>query len=185
MTKQSKRQQLIKQKHYKRSRKVRIVNPKKIPNVYIQNFGSTKTLINNNNKHHEQELKWMGDYDGSEAKLQLDIINNDNDKENRTVYNFKLNNDQLGQLLGMNPVNRPIDERIRMDFLSDGNSNMDFNPEIRKLDIETPNEMSITSEDLPIFLNKTDNPVMVSHVGLQQQPGPKVKRLRNRRAIHR
>jgi hypothetical protein len=188
MTKQSKRQQLIKQKHYKRSRKVRIVNPKKIPNVYIQNFGSTKTLINNNNKHHEQELKWMGDYDGSEAKLQLDIINNDNDKENRKVYNFKLNNDQLGQLLGMNPVNRPIDERIRMDFLSDdndGNPNMELNPNVNKIVIGAPNEMSITPEDLPIFLNKNDNPVMFSQPGLQKQPQPKIKRLRSRRAIRR
>ena len=51
----------------------------------------------------------MGDYNGSEAKLQLDVINNDNDNENRKVYNFKLNNDQLSQLLGMNHVNRPID----------------------------------------------------------------------------
>jgi len=184
MTKQTKRQQLRKLKHYKKSRRVRTVNSKKIPNVYIQNFGSTKTLIKNNNKHHEQELKWMGDYDGSEAKLQLDVINNDNDMENRKVYNFKLNNDQLGQLLGMNPVNRPIDERIRMDFLSDGNPDMEFNPNVNKIVIGAPNEMSITPEDLPIFLNKNDNPVMFSQVGLQKEPGlqqPKVRQLRSRR----
>jgi hypothetical protein len=191
MTKQTKRQQLRKLKHYKKSRRVRTVNSKKIPNVYIQNFGSTKTLIKNNNKHHEQELKWMGDYDGSEAKMQLDVINNDNDMENRKVYNFKLNNDQLGQLLGMNPVNRPIDERIRMDFLSDGNPDMEFNPNVNKIVIGAPNEMSITPEDLPIFLNKNDNPVMFSQVGLQKEPGlqkqpqPKIKRLRSRRAIRR
>jgi hypothetical protein len=190
MTKQTKRQQLRKQKKSRKSRKVRTVNSKKIPNVYIQNFGSTKTLISNKNKHHEQELKWMGDYDGSEAKLQLDVINNDNDNENRKVYNFKLNNDQLSQLLGMNPVNRPIDERIRMDFLNDGNPNMDVNPNINKIFIGAPNEMSITPEDLPIFLNKNDNPVMFSQPGLQQQPGlqkqpglqqPKVRQLRSRR----
>ena len=183
MTKQTKRQQLRKQKKSRKSRKVRTVNSKKIPNVYIQNFGSTKTLINNNNKHHEQELKWMGDYDGSEAKLQLDVINNDNDNENRKVYNFKLNNDQLSQLLGMNPVNRPIDERIRMDFLNDGNPNMDVNPNINKIIIGAPNEMSITPEDLPIFLNKNDNPVMFSQPGLQKQPlqQPKVRQLRSRR----
>lgn len=185
MTKQTKKQQLRKQnrgiKHNKMSRRIRTVNPKKIPNVYIQNFGSTKTLIKNNNKHHEQELKWMGDYNGSEAKLQLDVINNDNDKENRKVYNFKLNNDQLSQLLRMNSVNRPIDERIRMDFLSQGNTNMELNPNINKIVIGNPNEMSITPEDVPIFLNKNDNPVMVSQVGLQKQPGNNVQRLRRGR----
>jgi hypothetical protein len=185
MTKQTKKQQLRKQKHYKQSRRVRIVNSKKIPNVYIQNFGSTKTLINNNNKHHEQELKWMGDYDGSDAKLQLDVINNDNNKENRKVYNFKLNNEQLSQLLGVNPVNRPIDERIRMDFLgddndgNDGNSNMDMKPNINKIVIGNSNKMSITPEDIPIFLNKNDNPILFS------QPRPRPRKIRSRRAIRR
>ena len=70
-----------------------------------------------------------------------------------------------------------------MDFLNDGNPNMDVNPNINKIIIGAPNEMSITPEDLPIFLNKNDNPVMFSQPGLQKQPlqQPKVRQLRSRR----
>jgi hypothetical protein len=62
---------------------------------------------------------------------------------------------------------------------------MELNPNVNKIVIGAPNEMSITPEDLPIFLNKNDNPVMFSQPGLQKQPQPKIKRLRSRRAIRR
>ena len=41
----------------------------------------------NKNRKSESKIKWMGDYNGEDAKLQVDV-NNDN---KRKVYNFKMN----------------------------------------------------------------------------------------------
>ena len=82
MTRHTKKH-LRKQKRAKKY--TRTINPNKIPDIYIQNFGSTKTRIKTKNKESEREIKWLGDYNGEEAKLQLDVIN-DNE---RKVYNIK------------------------------------------------------------------------------------------------
>jgi hypothetical protein len=82
-------------------------------NTYIQNYGFTKTYINTNGKKEENELQWIGDYDGEKAHIQLDI-NNNGEKE---LMNLELDNNDIMGLLSANSVDRPIDERLTDDFL--------------------------------------------------------------------
>ena len=112
-TKTQKRKRKHGKKHTRNLMKNKGTKKSKIPNVYIQNIGSSKTFINANNKKISSEVKWLGDYNGEEAKLQIDV-NNDND---RKVYNIKMNNEQLSRLLGMESVNMPLDKRLQMDLL--------------------------------------------------------------------
>ena len=81
----------------------------------IQNYGFTKTYLQENNKKRENSIKWIGDYDGNMAKVQLDI----NDNGHKEVVNMKLNNNELMNLLGVQPVQIPLEERLVNDFLSD------------------------------------------------------------------
>jgi hypothetical protein len=150
MTRHTKKH-LRKQKRAKKY--TRAINTNKIPDIYIQNFGSTKTRIKTKNKQSEREIKWLGDYDGEEAKLQLDVINDNQ----RKVYNIKMNNEQLSQLLGVHPVNIPLEDRIRNDLLV----NNEEQRNIQDLLISIPNkpqeqqpimqEKSL-STDVPLFL---------------------------------
>jgi hypothetical protein len=150
MTRHTKKH-LRKQKRAKKY--TRVINTNKIPDIYIQNFGSTKTRIKTKNKQSEREIKWLGDYDGEEAKLQLDVINDNQ----RKVYNIKMNNEQLSQLLGVHPVNIPLEDRIRNDLLV----NNEEQRNIQDLLISIPNkpqeqqpimqEKSL-STDVPLFL---------------------------------
>jgi hypothetical protein len=80
---------------------------------YIQNYGFTKTLINNNNNVLNNEIKWEGIYDGSKANIYIDI--NDNGK--KELIKMKLNNNDIQELLGMPSVNIPLEERLKNDFL--------------------------------------------------------------------
>ena len=41
--------------------------------THIQNYGFTKTYIKDNKKRFNNEVKWIGDYDGDKANIQLDI----------------------------------------------------------------------------------------------------------------
>jgi hypothetical protein len=83
--------------------------------TYIQNYGFTKTLINNNNNNVlNNEIKWEGIYDGSKADIYVDI--NDNGK--KEIIKMKLNNDDIKQLLGISSVEIPLEERLTNDFLT-------------------------------------------------------------------
>jgi len=87
--------------------------------TYIQNYGFTKTLINNNNNNVlNNEIKWEGIYDGSKADIYVDI--NDNGK--KEIIKMKLNNDDIKQLLGISSVEIPLEERLTNDFLAPYNS---------------------------------------------------------------
>ena len=81
--------------------------------TYIQNYGFTKTLIKNNDRKIKNEIKWVGDYDGTIANIQLDI----NDNGNKEFMNIKLDNNDLKYLLGVQPVEIPLDQRLYNDFL--------------------------------------------------------------------
>ena len=79
----------------------------------IQNFGFTKTVINDNNKKYNNELIWEGDYDGKKANIHVAM--NDNGKKEE--LKMELSNYELSKLLGIPPVEKPLDERLRNDFL--------------------------------------------------------------------
>ena len=67
-------------KHLRRqkgTKKVNFANSSKIQKVYIQTLGTSETNMDVNNKKSQSKLKWLGDYDGEIAKLQVDV-NNDN-----------------------------------------------------------------------------------------------------------
>lgn len=81
---------------------------------YIQNYGFTKTLFHNNQNTLENEIKWKGDYDGQIANIDVDINNNGN----REFVSMQLNNNDLRQLFGIQPVEIPLEKRLMNDFLS-------------------------------------------------------------------
>jgi len=81
---------------------------------YIQNYGFTKTLFQDNQNVLQNEIKWQGDYDGKIANIDVDI----NDNGNREVVSMQLDNNDLRQLFGIQPVEIPIEKRLMNDFLS-------------------------------------------------------------------
>ena len=150
MTRHTKKH-LRKQKRAKKY--TRTINPNKIPDIYIQNFGSTKTRIKTKNKESEREIKWLGDYNGEEAKLQLDVINDNQ----RKVYNIKMNNEQLSQLLGVQPVNIPLEDRLRNDLLVNNGKQRDTQDLLVSIPNKPQQQELIMQEkslstDVPLFL---------------------------------
>jgi len=82
--------------------------------AYIQNYGITKTIIKDNkNKRTQNEVKWIGHYDGDIANIHIDINNNGNKK----TQNINLNNTDIMNLLEIHSVEIPLDKRLRDDFL--------------------------------------------------------------------
>lgn len=81
---------------------------------YIQNYGFTKTLIQDNQHNLHNEIKWQGDYDGRIANIDVDINNNGN----REFVSMQLNNNDLRQIFGIQPVEVPLEKRLMNDFLS-------------------------------------------------------------------
>ena len=80
--------------------------------THIQNYGFTKTFIKDNNRKLKNEIKWVGDYDGKNANIHLDI----NDNGRKEVVNMKLDNNDLINLLGIQPVEIPLEQRLSNDF---------------------------------------------------------------------
>ena len=81
---------------------------------YVQNYGFTKTLFkDNNNNEFNNTVKWKGDYDGKLANIDVDI----NDNGNREFVNMKLNNDDIRNMFGIQPVEVSLEKRLAKDFL--------------------------------------------------------------------
>ena len=83
---------------------------------YIQNYGFTKTLIHNDNQNTYNEIKWKGNYDGLVANMDIGI----NMNGNADFVSMKLDNNDLRQLFGIQPVEMSLEKRIINDF--------DYNP---------------------------------------------------------
>lgn len=81
---------------------------------YIQNYGFTKTLIQDNENNLQNEIQWQGNYDGNIANIDVGINNNGN----REFVSMQLNNDDLRQLFGIQSVEVPLEKRLVSDFLS-------------------------------------------------------------------
>lgn len=151
VAKQSKKQRKYTKKH-KQLRKQRTkrniikgdMTTDKIPGVYVQTIGSSETYVKNNNKKSQSKIKWMGDYNGEDAKLQVDI-NNDNKHK---VYNFKMNNEQLSHLLGMPSAKMSLEDQ--MTSLKEMSPNMNMNKVIEIPQNEVINTMK--PNDIPLFL---------------------------------
>jgi hypothetical protein len=81
-------------------------------NTYIKNRGSTKTIIHDNNQNNVNVIEWDADYDGNEANVSLDLVNNGKTEH----YNVKLDNDDLANILNIKSVQKPIHKRLTNDF---------------------------------------------------------------------
>jgi hypothetical protein len=82
---------------------------------YVQNYGFTKTLFqDNNNNEFNNTVKWKGDYDGKLANIDVDI----NDNGNREFVNMKLNNNDIRNMFGIQPVEGSLEKRLANDFLT-------------------------------------------------------------------
>ena len=80
----------------------------------IQNYGFTKTLIKDNNHVLQNKtIKWNGDYDGNIANINIGIHNNNKEK----FVNIQLTNDELMDILKIQPVEIPLEKRISHKFL--------------------------------------------------------------------
>ena len=86
---------------------------------YIQNYGFTKTLIRDNNQNINNEIEWLGNYDGNIANININI--NDNGKNE--IIDMRLNNNDLMEIFGVQPVEIPMEQRLINDFLSYPNEN--------------------------------------------------------------
>ena len=96
--------------------------------IYIKNSGFTKTLIEKNNKKSKNEINWSGDYDGKMANINI-AINDNNNKEN---LNMKLDNNDLMEILGIQPVTMSLEDRLTNDFFNQESEPIVINPILKK-----------------------------------------------------
>lgn len=81
---------------------------------YIQNYGFTKTLFqDNDNNEFNNMVKWEGEYDGKLANIDVDI----NDNGNRQLVSMQLNNNDIRNMFGIQPVEGSLEKRLTKDFL--------------------------------------------------------------------
>ena len=81
--------------------------------TYIKNYGITKTFIKDNEHKLNHEIQWMGDYDGQTANIHFDI----DDNGSKEFVSMQLDNNDLMKLLGVQPVQMPLEERLSQKFL--------------------------------------------------------------------
>lgn len=93
--------------------------------VFIKNIGSTEVIYKENNKSPKRtSLKWDGNYDGNNAKINVSI--NDNGKKKKSKIN--LTNDELMSIFSQPVDTTPIDERLFNDILSPMNESRQIMP---------------------------------------------------------
>ena len=81
---------------------------------YIQNYGFTKTLFqDDDNNEFNNMVKWKGEYDGKLANIDVDI----NDNGNREFVSMQLNNNDIRNMFGIQPVEGSLEKRLTKDFL--------------------------------------------------------------------
>jgi hypothetical protein len=95
---------------------------------HIQNYGFTKTLFRDNKHSLHNEIKWQGDYDGKIANIDLNINNNGNEE----LINIQLDNNDIKQLFGIQPVEVPLEQRLVRDFLYKTNTPITLEGALRK-----------------------------------------------------
>ncbi len=81
-------------------------------NTFIKNTGTSKTVVQKNNHNYINEVKWNANYDGKNANISIDSDSNGKEQH----YDIKLDNDDLANMLTIEQVDMPIDERLLIDF---------------------------------------------------------------------
>jgi hypothetical protein len=84
--------------------------------TYIRNKGITETFFQNGKHQHElNKVKWDADYNGDLANLKVNINNNGKKKK----VQMQFTNEDLAAILSIPAVNKPLEQRLQDDFLSD------------------------------------------------------------------
>ena len=100
-------------------------------NYYVKSKGSLQTFVNNNNNNQFNEIDWDAGYDGDTANVILSSNNNGNQK----MYNVKLDNEDLANLLNVPSISGPIDKRLQMDFNNNNNNQFRLEPKMYKIEL--------------------------------------------------
>jgi hypothetical protein len=79
----------------------------------IANIGYTKTIIKDQNGKMENDLQWKGNYDGKDAKININI-NNNGQKES---IDLTLDNNDILEILNTPVIPLSLDKRLHNDFL--------------------------------------------------------------------
>ncbi len=74
----------------------------------IQNMGFISTKIND----YDENIRWVGEYDGKNANI--DLLQNINGLKEH--YHIQLDNNDIGNILGIQPVLKPLEKRLIEDF---------------------------------------------------------------------
>jgi hypothetical protein len=125
--------------------------------TYMKNKGTTKTIFHNNNTNTVKEYNWDIDYDGDKAKVSIDTVQNGKPGH----YDLEFDNNDLANILKLNSVKKPINERLLDDFgfnniISNNNS---MNPYIIKID-DSP--LSFVQEK-PLLLENNNSLEKILH----------------------
>jgi hypothetical protein len=94
-------------------------------NKYIKSYGVSNNFIkrSDNDDLYINKLKWVGKYDGKKADIDLDI-NNNGEKQH---YDIQLDNDEIKNLLNVHSIDKPLEDRLLEDYLSNNNTINDVN----------------------------------------------------------
>jgi hypothetical protein len=123
--------------------------------TYIKNKGVTQTTIKDNHHHTKtNEIKWDADYNGKYANIKLDVA--DNGKKNK--YRIKLDNKDLANMLNVPSVNRPIDQRLEMDFLKGNDVNPEMQVDLQQ--IQTPKSFILPQLKPELELELEPEPIL-------------------------
>ena len=121
-------------------------------NYYIKSKGSLQTFVNNNNNNNNQfnEIDWDAGYDGDVANVILSSNNNGNQK----IYNVKLDNEDLANLLNVPSITGPIHKRIQMDF---NNNRFRRQPNIYKIEMPDFNDYETSQFDSSSLVDEPES----------------------------
>lgn len=85
---------------------------------FIKSYGVSNNFVKKSSDKDDifiNKVKWIGKYDGKKADIDLDINNNGEKKH----YDIELNNEQIKDLLNIHSVDKPLEDRLLEDYLSE------------------------------------------------------------------
>jgi len=85
--------------------------------TYIENTGFTKTFIQDNNHKKKYITEWDANYNGKKASIKINTNNNGKKDKIR----MKLSNRDLEKILSVPAINKPLEIRLKENFLDNDN----------------------------------------------------------------
>jgi hypothetical protein len=141
--------------------------------TYIKNKGISQTVFQDNHHNNvKNEIKWNAKYDGKRANISLDM--NDNGKKNK--YRVQLNNEDLANLLSIPAVNKPLETRLKDDFMSDFDFLDDEDIELLNMPVKEcyePTDALFRVTVPPILSKKEELQTQFSPIPCKKIPEPK------------